>query len=126
MLNQRMSFLIVGVSGFLAVALGAFGAHGLKASLSVGMMQVYHTAVLYHFIHTFALFGIALWMQHNTHALLKWAATFQFIGIVLFCGSLYVLATTSISKFGVITPLGGLAFLIGWALIGSAAIKHKS
>jgi len=126
MLNARSGLFLAGISGFFAVALGAFGAHGLKSVLSETLMQVYHTAVLYHFIHTLALFGIALWMTLSTHALLKWAATAMLGGIVLFSGSLYLLAVTGVGILGVITPIGGVAFLMGWALIAIAALKNTS
>ena len=96
---------------FLAVALGAFGAHALKAALqSSGMLEVWNKAVLYHFLHGVALVALALHGTGNR------ATCFLFVaGIVLFSGSLYAMALTNIHWLGAITPLGGLCFLAGWA-----------
>lgn len=95
----------------LAVALGAFGAHALKATLqSNGMLDVWNKAVLYHFLHAIALFVLAFHGAGNR------AAYFLFVaGVVLFSGSLYALALTNIRWLGAITPIGGLCFLAGWA-----------
>jgi uncharacterized membrane protein YgdD (TMEM256/DUF423 family) len=96
---------------FLAVALGAFGAHALKAALqSSGMLEVWNKAVLYHFLHGIALVALTL------HAAGNRATCFLFVaGILLFSGSLYTMALTNIRWLGAITPLGGLCFLAGWA-----------
>ena len=96
---------------FLAVALGAFGAHALKAALqSSGMLDVWNKAVLYHFLHGVALVALALYGAGNR------ATYFFFVaGILLFSGSLYAMALTNIRWLGAITPLGGLCFLAGWA-----------
>lgn len=103
-------FRIAAALCFLAVALGAFGAHALKESLSkYEMAEVWKTAVLYHFLHAIALLAIAL--HGNTNRI----APFLLIaGIALFSGSLYLLALTNIRWLGAITPLGGLCFLAGW------------
>jgi uncharacterized membrane protein YgdD (TMEM256/DUF423 family) len=96
---------------FLAVALGAFGAHALKANLeSHGMLDVWNKAVLYHFIHAIALFVLALVAHPNRTAWWLFLA-----GIILFSGSLYLMALTNVRSLGAITPLGGLCFLAGWA-----------
>ena len=109
---------IAAISGFLAVALGAFGAHGLKAHLSATMMDVYQTAVLYQFIHTLALFATAILMLHWSQAkLLKITAWAFTVGLIVFSGSLYLLVFTGIKLFGALTPLGGVSFLIGWACL---------
>ena len=96
---------------FAAVALGAFGAHALKASLeSSGMLDVWNKAVLYHFLHAIALVSLALFSAGNR------ATWFLLVaGIILFSGSLYTMALTNIRWLGAITPLGGLCFLAGWA-----------
>jgi uncharacterized membrane protein YgdD (TMEM256/DUF423 family) len=96
---------------FLAVALGAFGAHALKTGLeSRGMLDVWNKAVLYHFVHAVILVAIAL------HAAGNRATYFLLVaGILLFSGSLYTMALTNIRWLGAITPLGGLCFLAGWA-----------
>ena len=102
---------------FLAVALGAFGAHALKEKLSAYSLDVYKTAVLYHFIHALALFVIA-WLSTQTQdPKIHYAGASFLAGIILFSGSLYVLSISGIKWLGAITPLGGLSFLIGWILI---------
>ena len=96
---------------FVAVALGAFGAHALKATLQTsGMLDAWNKAVLYHFLHAIALMALALYGAGNR------AACFLLLaGILLFSGSLYAMALTNIRWLGAITPLGGLCFLAGWA-----------
>lgn len=96
---------------FLAVALGAFGAHALKSKLEAhGMTEVWNKAVLYHFIHAIALFVLAVFVTAN-----RGAAWLFVAGIVLFSGSLYLMALTNIRWLGAITPFGGICFLAGWA-----------
>lgn len=111
-------------SGFLAVALGAFGAHALKSRLSPEMLSVYETAVQYHFYHALALFGVALLMANGwQQGLLKASAVLFLLGLVLFSGSLYALALSGVKVLGAITPLGGLCFLAAWACLFIAALK---
>jgi uncharacterized membrane protein YgdD (TMEM256/DUF423 family) len=96
---------------FLAVALGAFGAHAFRSTIeSHGMLDIWNKAVLYHLIHAIALFVLALYGSANRSA--WWLL---FIGILLFSGSLYTMALTNLRWLGAITPLGGLCFLAGWA-----------
>ena len=96
---------------FLAVALGAFGAHALKASLEAsGMMDAWNKAVLYHLVHAVALVALSLSGAGNRATYFLLAA-----GIVLFSGSLYTMALSNVRWLGAITPLGGLCFLVGWA-----------
>ena len=104
-------FRIAAALCFLAVALGAFGAHSLKATLQAhNMVGVWEKAVLYHFLHALALLLLAL------HGIGSRAPAVLFVtGIVLFSGSLYLLALTNVRWLGAITPLGGLCFLAGWA-----------
>ena len=106
----------------VAVLLGAFGAHALKARLVPEMLAVYQTGVQYHLIHALGLMVIGAIQNtgannHHGSQLLKLAAILIAAGIVLFSGSLYVLAITGVTMFGAITPLGGLCFLAGWALV---------
>ena len=114
LLNRRMAtglFRIAATLCFLAVALGAFGAHGLKGTLSAsGMLEVWNKAVLYHFLHAVTLVILAL---HGTGS--RGAFYLLLGGIFLFSGSLYLLAITNIRWLGAITPLGGICFLAGWA-----------
>ncbi len=118
-------FLILGaLNAFLAVGLGAFGAHGLKARLSADMLAVFQTAVQYHFYHALGLLVVGLLVsQWPTVGLLKIAGWVMFAGIVVFSGSLYVLSITGIRWLGAITPLGGTAFLVAWLLLIIAFIR---
>jgi uncharacterized membrane protein YgdD (TMEM256/DUF423 family) len=96
---------------FLAVALGAFGAHWLKPTLETnGLVDVWNKAVLYHFIHAIALFVLALFRTAN-----RGAWWLLFAGVIIFSGSLYVMGLTDMRWLGAITPIGGLCFLAGWA-----------
>lgn len=117
------TFIFVGaLAGFVGVALGAFGAHFLKPRLSTDMLAVFETGVRYHLIHAVAILATAGLMGRASGRLLTSAGWLFSGGIVLFSGSLYVLALTGISIFGAITPLGGLAFLAGWACLLMAAV----
>jgi uncharacterized membrane protein YgdD (TMEM256/DUF423 family) len=109
---NRIDLLRIGAAFcFLAVALGAFGAHALKESLqSSGMLDAWNKAVLYHLVHAVGLVALALHGGDNRAAYLLLAS-----GIVLFSGSLYAMALTNVRWLGAITPLGGLCFLAGWA-----------
>ena len=96
---------------FLAVALGAFGAHWLKPTLEVrNLVDVWNKAVLYHFVHAIALFVLALFGAAN-----RGAWWLLFAGIIIFSGSLYMMGLTGVRWLGAITPVGGLCFLAGWA-----------
>jgi len=116
------TFLLIGaLGGFLAVAFGAFGAHGLRARLSPEMMAVFETGVRYHMYHALAIVAVGLMMPRLCGWLVQTAGWAFTIGIVLFSGSLYALALTGGTILGAITPLGGLAFLVGWACLIIAA-----
>ncbi|MBI2094528.1 MAG: DUF423 domain-containing protein [Candidatus Omnitrophica bacterium] len=108
----------------LAVALGAFGAHGLKDRLSIEAKQIYQTAVLYHLIHGLALLAVGwLTLIKPMDGNIRNAGWCFIIGIILFSGSLYLLSITEIKKLGMITPLGGLSFLLGWLLLALSATR---
>lgn len=109
---------LAAVGGFIGVAMGAFGAHGLKHLLSEHLLDVYKTAVSYQMWHVLALALIAALPEHK---LLRWAGWCLVVGIVLFSGSLYLLAIFNIGWLGMITPFGGLAFLAAWALLAYVA-----
>lgn len=99
--------------GFLAVLLGAFGAHGLESRLTeLDRVETWETAVFYHFVHALALLGLSLMPRPS-----KGAAYGFIIGILIFSGSLYVLSLTGITKLGAITPIGGLSMMLGWACL---------
>jgi uncharacterized membrane protein YgdD (TMEM256/DUF423 family) len=116
------NFLLIGsVAAFLAVGLGAFGAHGLRTRLSPEMLAVFETGVRYHMYHALALIATGLAMGRLSGTLML-AAGWSFVaGIVLFSGSLYLLALTGVTILGAVTPFGGLAFLAGWACLALAA-----
>ena len=116
-MNSLFLFLSA-VCALTGVAMGAFGAHGLKAMLGPEMLAVYKTAVDYQMWHALGLGLIAL-LKHQAVAskLLLWAGWLMFAGIILFSGSLYVLAIANIRWLGMITPFGGMAFLIAWLLV---------
>lgn len=105
----------------IAVAAGAFGAHALKTVLDSDMLAVWHTAVTYQIAHALGLFVIALLMPRYKSILLARAGTVMLIGIVIFSGSLYALALSGWRMLGAITPIGGVAFLLAWAMVGWAA-----
>ena len=117
----RGFLMLAAFFGFTGVALGAFAAHGLKKSLSAEYLAIFHTGVTYQLVHALALFGVALLAAHIPGRLVMWAGVSLSIGILLFSGSLYLLTTVGIGKLGIITPFGGLAFLIGWLCLGLAA-----
>lgn len=119
----RLWLLLSAVAGLTGVALGAFAAHGLKQRLSADYLAVFQTGTHYQLIHALALFGVGLLALHAPGRLVNLAGGAFALGILLFCGSLYLLTLSGIGKLGMITPLGGVAFLIGWLCLGLAAWK---
>lgn len=117
----RSFLLLAAFFGFTGVALGAFAAHGLKARLSAEYLAIFHTGVTYQLIHALALFGVAILSVHLPGKLVTWAGGLFILGILLFSGSLYILTLSGIGKLGIITPLGGMAFLGGWLCLGLTA-----
>ena len=116
------TFLLLGaLGGFLAVALGAFGAHALRSRLSPEMLTVFETGVRYQMYHSLPLLLVAAMIPHLGGWLVRTAGWLFTAGIVIFSGSLYLLATTGVTILGAITPIGGLAFLAGWACLAIAA-----
>ncbi len=124
---MKGSIISGSIHGFLAVALGAFGAHALKAILDDYGTGIWDTAVQYQMFHATAILIIGVLMSTKligNVATLKWAAILMNLGILFFSGSLYVLALSGIKTLGAITPIGGVLFLTGWILIISSVIKH--
>jgi uncharacterized membrane protein YgdD (TMEM256/DUF423 family) len=117
----RGFLMLAAFFGFTGVALGAFAAHGLKSRLSAEYLAIFHTGVTYQLVHTLALLGVALLATQIPGRLITWAGASFAIGILLFSGSLYLLTMTGIGKLGIVTPFGGLAFLVGWFCLGLAA-----
>lgn len=123
-MNARFFLQFVSASGFIAVALGAFGAHALKDKLlSNNLLETYQTAVQYQFYHTLSLLGIALLMSRLQTPLLGYSGWCMMIGIFIFSGSLYTLCFTGMKWLGAVTPIGGLFLLAGWALLFWAVLK---
>jgi uncharacterized membrane protein YgdD (TMEM256/DUF423 family) len=122
-MSARVTLAVASLAMFLAVALGAFGAHALKARLTPEMTVTWQTAVQYHAWHALALFGVGLLMLHwPERADLGIAAWLILAGIVLFSGSLYALAL-GIRGLGAVTPIGGVLFLAGWAVLAWAIAR---
>lgn len=119
--------ILFAVFGFASVALGAFGAHGLKDFLSAYHLEIYQTGVSYQFYHTLAL-GVVLILQTQNpkSRALRFALMSFTVGIFIFSGSLYTLAFTQKSIFGAITPIGGVFFLLGWASILVWSLQEKN
>jgi len=115
--------LIAAINGFLAVAAGAFAAHGLHGRLDTHAMQIFETAARYQMYHALAIGLAALILRGAAANAANAAAGFFLAGIVLFSGSLYLLALTGVRAFGFVTPFGGVAFLIGWIALGLAAVR---
>ena len=122
---KKSILLIASINGFLVVALGAFGAHGLESVLSAQSLETWATAVQYHMFHTLALMLSGSLIGKRESSLLKNSAIAFVAGIILFSGSLYLLALSGISWLGMITPLGGVAFLAGWACLAWQQITGK-
>lgn len=121
---QKLFLLLGSISGIIAVAIGAFGAHGLKDFLTkTGRLETFETAVKYQFYHTFAILIVALLLDKYNNKLLQYSGYSFLTGIILFSGSLYILIATQNTKLGAITPLGGLFFIAGWVLMASVAFK---
>lgn len=117
----RTFLLLAAISGFLTVALGAFGAHGLEGKIPESLFTAYQKAVDYQGLHTLALLAVGLWARQQPQRALAVAGAGFIAGIILFSGSLYAMALTGIRSLGWITPLGGLSFLFGWAALAVAA-----
>lgn len=122
--RTRLLFFCCAVSGFLSVALGAFGAHALAANLTPKLHATYQTAVEYQGLHTLAALVIALLSLHYPDS--RWlprAGWLMLLGILLFSGSLYLLTITGISSLGAITPFGGVILLAAWLLLAGVALR---
>jgi uncharacterized membrane protein YgdD (TMEM256/DUF423 family) len=123
-MTPRLALALGAALAFLAVAAGAFGAHALKARLAPDLAAVWQTAVLYHGWHALALLAAGLLLMHRPDAGAVALAAWLFVaGVALFSGSLYALALTGARGLGAITPVGGLAFLAGWAAFAWGAWK---
>jgi uncharacterized membrane protein YgdD (TMEM256/DUF423 family) len=123
-MDARKTLAIAGLLIALATALGAFGAHALKAHLPQDKLQVYETAVRYHFLHALGLLAIGVLLRSLDGELLRWAAALVLAGIVLFSGSLYLLTFGAPRVVGILTPVGGLALIAGWILFAATVLRQ--
>lgn len=126
-MSQLVILRLACVLGALAVGIGAFGAHGLRGKISPDLLEIYETGVKYHFYHALALLALGLAMPALWQS--KWAPLAGgawAIGILIFSGSLYLLAITGVRWLGAITPIGGVAFILGWVflLLAASALKQ--
>lgn len=120
---KRSLLMLASMFGFFGVALGAFGAHGLKQLIPPEALTVFETGVRYHMYHAFAILLAAMLAEKEPKMAV--AGRLFGLGILLFSGSLYILAVTGIRSFGMITPFGGVSFLAGWAFFFTAAFKMQ-
>lgn len=122
---QRWALLVAAVAGFLAVGLGAFAAHGLRNVLSAEYLTVFQTGVHYQMVHALALLAVGMLLQKSPARSLRIAAWSFTLGILLFSGSLYALTLSGVRSLGMITPFGGVAFLVGWASLAWFAWRSR-
>jgi len=115
--------VLAAINGFLAVAFGAFAAHGLQGRIEAHALAIFETAARYHMYHALAMGLAALCQRGAAATAAQWAAGFFLAGIVLFSGSLYLLALTAFRPLAFVTPIGGLAFLMGWAALAWTATR---
>jgi uncharacterized membrane protein YgdD (TMEM256/DUF423 family) len=123
-MDARKTLAIAGALLALATVLGAFGAHALKAHLPADRLQVYETAVRYHFLHSLGLLAIGILLRSMDGELLRWSAILVLAGVILFSGSLYLLTFGAPRFMGVVTPIGGLALIGGWILFAVTVLRQ--
>jgi uncharacterized membrane protein YgdD (TMEM256/DUF423 family) len=122
---MKVFLIIAAINAFLAVALGAFGAHGLEGKIPEKYLETWKTGVTYQMFHTIGLFVIALIADKLSQAgIIVTAGWVMLVGIILFSGSLYVLSLTQIKVLGAITPFGGIAFLAAWLMLAYGVLKY--
>lgn len=121
----KRTIIVGSINAFLAVALGAFGAHGLKSTLSDAAMHTWATGNQYHMYHSLGLLLIGVLQIQRPDLSMQWPSRLLLWGICLFSGSLYLLAITGIKLLGIITPFGGLCFLAGWAWLAIIWIRYQ-
>ena len=128
-MQARTLLIFAAIAGFSGVALGAFGAHDLKDVLQPHQVGWWTTAVQYHLVHAVALLGVSVWLQVSPgpecSRWLRRTGVMMVLGLLLFSGSLYTMALTDIRPLGIITPFGGLSWLMGWFGLMLAASTLK-
>lgn len=123
---QKWIAFLGAVLAFGSVAAGAFGAHALKPYLSPNDLNIFETGARYQMYHALAMFTVAAALGSYSHTLLMWAGGLFFFGTIIFSGSLYLLALTTIRHWGAVTPIGGTLILMGWACFAVGILKSKS
>lgn len=122
---SRLAILLGAGNAILAILLGAFAAHAVRDSLSIKMLSVFHTAVDYHLYHALGLIIVGLLIsQRPNNLLLNASVVTMLMGLVIFCGSLYALSLSGLTWIGMMTPFGGIAFMVSWILVLFAFIKR--
>ena len=121
--NAKIFLALGALAALLGVALGAFGAHALKPRLSPEMLALWKTGVEYHFYHALGLLAIGILLHFPHTRLLLWSGWLMLAGVMLFSGSLYGFALTGAAWLAMITPFGGVAFLLAWALLLAAVLR---
>jgi uncharacterized membrane protein YgdD (TMEM256/DUF423 family) len=125
LLSSAKIFLFLGaVNAMVSVLLGAFGTHGLKSKLSAQAMSTFQTGVEYHFYHSLGLLIVGIFISQLPVMGIKVTGWLMFAGIILFSGSLYLLALTGLRQLGMITPVGGLCFITAWGLLAYTVFKQ--
>lgn len=121
---HKTFIMLAALLGAIAVGLGAFGAHALKARLeAINRLDTFETAVKYQFWHVLALLFIGLAWERLPGKMLAWSGYSMVAGIIIFSGSLYILCLTNVPKWGAVTPIGGLALIAGWVLLLLACVR---
>ncbi|PJZ70968.1 hypothetical protein CH373_00035 [Leptospira perolatii] len=123
--NFNLPLFLAGIFGFLGVAIGAFGAHGLKSVISPELMSVFETGTKYHLLHAIVMFVIAISDKYRESFWIRLGFWLISTGIIFFSGSLYILSITGVKILGAITPIGGLCFLAGWISISVVAFSRS-
>jgi uncharacterized membrane protein YgdD (TMEM256/DUF423 family) len=121
---MKILLIFAAFSAMFSVVLGAFAAHGLKSKLSETLLNTFQTGVQYQMYHSLAVILLVILYRQMPQSLLLYSSGFMLAGIILFSGSLYMLALTQIKWFGPVTPIGGICFIVGWALLIAAALKE--
>jgi uncharacterized membrane protein YgdD (TMEM256/DUF423 family) len=121
--DARRTLALAGLLLALATAFGAFGAHGLKGHLQPDRLEVYETAVRYHFFNALGLLGIGLAMRTTDGSFLRWAAVLVIVGVVLFSGSLYALTFGAPRLMGAVTPVGGVSLIVAWVVFAVGFLR---
>jgi uncharacterized membrane protein YgdD (TMEM256/DUF423 family) len=124
-MTDRQLVVLAALTLLVGVGAGAFGAHGLKRLISPEMLDVWQTAVLYQLVHGLGMLAIAALGARFGSVLLSNAGALMFAGVVIFSGSLYVLALSGTKWLGAITPIGGVAFIVAWAMVALAAYRSS-